>query len=496
MKHYIDYMDNISVDPALKGKIMQRAIQPKRINRTTLRYAGLVATAAVLLLGIWIMPSAISNWRTPDGPPRVTYWTGNQGDENDDIAVGADTQYDAHTNGEVSPGQGTPDYDRIMPGGVPPSDLPPNGTADPEQGTDISSQGRPIPPRYDIQDIDFSTDGGTMISTPSADRAFIAFFHELTDRQMQAVFPNLGPGFSAQALYMPDGSLIEVDAHAIDDNDRHWLRIRVAEDAIVHTVLFMQEDEPLVSYVHGVEVTAAVFGADEFGFMTVDFMLDNIAYHVTIHGITEAGKTLITEVVNQLILGGPADLSVLADPVIPELRNEMLTLEEARRDPDFGGFLPANIPDRLGFDMANRWIDQHSNNLFTAWLTTDDSFSNEYVRWIVSKEAWYHADRFVSADDTHKFDRSLFQPPYAETVPDEFWQIHMNPIFRAEEFTFEVLQMRALWDDRQDRRLGDTTPTWQINFGVLYGDIVVDVSTRGLTPKEVWEMLQPLRNNF
>ena len=473
MKIYIDYMDNISVDPALRGKIMKRAMdKPRKIKPTTLRYAGLVATAAVLLLGIWIMPTAINSLRTPDDLPRVTYWT-NQGN-GDDVAIDADTQNDAYTNDYVSPGSGTPDYDRLMPGG------------------------RPIDPSTPQDGLDFNTNGigiGTPIP-PMADRSRIGFAHRLTVEQMHAVFPGIEPGLTAYALYMADGSLIEAQIDTMEDNARRRLQIRAAEGQIGHSMLFMHEDEPIVSYVYGVEVTATIFGSEDFALLTADFMLDNIAYHVSIHDSIESGTARLTEIVNQLILGGAADLSVLADPVIPELRNDMLTLEEAQRDPDFGVFLPAYVPDRFSFDMANRWIDQQSNNLFTTWMNSENRYSNEYIRWIVSKEAWYHAERFVSAGDTHKFDRSLFQPPYADTVPEEFWQIHWNPIFLAEEFTFEVLQMRALWDDREDRRLGDTTPTWLINFGVLYGDVVVDVSTRGMTPEEVWEMLLPLRNSI
>jgi hypothetical protein len=145
----------------------------------------------------------------------------------------------------------------------------------------------------------------------------IGFTHTLTDEQMKAVFPALTSEFTATALYLTDGSLIEVTAVG----RYRWTRIQVAEGEVVRTQIFVHENEPQVSHVHGVEVMAFMLGDDnDFNkHFQVDFMLDNIAYHITLFSPKEAGKEHLTELVNQLILGGAADLSVLANPSIPEL---------------------------------------------------------------------------------------------------------------------------------------------------------------------------------
>jgi len=57
MKKHHDYLDNISVDPALHAKIVEGLSQkPKHTNRRhiTLRYAGLAACLALILFGVWM----------------------------------------------------------------------------------------------------------------------------------------------------------------------------------------------------------------------------------------------------------------------------------------------------------------------------------------------------------------------------------------------------------------------------------------------------------
>jgi len=108
MKHYIDYMDNISADPALCGKIIRRSAEkPAPKTRATFKYA-LVASAAALLLGILIMPQAINNWRGPDGQPRVIYYTDNDENEDYDTTSDAIAAPDAYSGAQISPGNDAP----------------------------------------------------------------------------------------------------------------------------------------------------------------------------------------------------------------------------------------------------------------------------------------------------------------------------------------------------------------------------------------------------
>ena len=329
---------------------------------------------------------------------------------------------------------------------------------------------------HPIYPLTFNTDGALL--SASIDRR-VSFFHDVvTGEQMGAVFPGLNLPLTVRALYLDDGSLIEVSAFEPESG----VTIRLAEGSLVHTMLFYFDEPPQVSYVHGVPVTAAMSGDDDFAFYMADFMLGNIDYRVEMSG-ARADADRIVEIVNQLILGGPADLSVLADPVIPELRNEELTLAQAQDDPDFGAFLPVSVPSDFLFDHAWRVINQDFNGLFAFWHIGHASM--DAIRWQVSKPTEHDLARIVSVDDREKFDLSLYPIPWMDSVPQELMDFVTNPVFLSDELTLEAVQARVLLDGRRDGA--------QMNFSVLYDDVIINLDVSGMTPEQVWEMLSQLR---
>ena len=207
-------------------------------------------------------------------------------------------------------------------------------------------------------------------------------------------------------------------------------------------------------------------------------MLGNIEYRVELSGFhVETDK--ITEVVNQIIVGGAADLSVLADPEIPELRNEKLTLDEALNDPDFGSFIP-DIPSRFDFDGANRFLNQDSNNLFITWSSYP---TFDVINWNISKANNRDRELIVSPDEREKYDLSLYPTPWMDSVPEDIFEFVMQPTFLAEDLTLDMVRARVIHSRSGS---GDTV---QIQLNVLYGDIIINVTTTGLSPEQVWDML-------
>ena len=70
MKKYTEYMDNISVDAELHGKIMNRITQkpaPVYRSRAIFSYSGLAACAAVLIICVFTIPGLFSSLTVPDG---------------------------------------------------------------------------------------------------------------------------------------------------------------------------------------------------------------------------------------------------------------------------------------------------------------------------------------------------------------------------------------------------------------------------------------------
>jgi hypothetical protein len=440
MKKYTDYMDNIKVDAALHEKIMQKATKkpaPQCQPRPILHYVGILACAAVLMLCVWTIPGLLNSPYVPSDPGNssVTLPGNQQGGEQPGISMSPDwAGYALSLNKVESYVQGSID----IPG---------------------------------------------------------HFWHELTAEQKAAVLPGFSFPISATAHYRGDGSLFQVAAHETDANggtkmfnDLYTMtKILFAPDEVIDDVVY--EYDPKTSDVGGIPVVAGVFDweiNDGVALYIASFKIDGIAYNIKLYDSDNGrnGLDRLTELVNTIIRNGTPDVSVLSDPAIPELRNETLTLDEAYADPDFGAYLPHGVPSQFSFDSAQRFINQESNSLFVFWYT---EAGYDTIMWSVSKPTEADRAHLVSADERKKYDLSLYPFPLADSIPAELWEYVNSPVFQAEELSLDVIKARAYLSDEQ----GDSG--WRVDFSVLYDDVIVSVNSKGISPKEVWEMFTALR---
>ncbi|MCL2604446.1 MAG: hypothetical protein FWD90_08200 [Defluviitaleaceae bacterium] len=322
------------------------------------------------------------------------------------------------------------------------------------------------------------------------------FWYSLTESQLEAVFPNLSDifpgGVEATANYSGDGLLFDVAIHELSAdgniavyNQFYGLTaIRIARGSIAEDVIY-NNPEPVTSEVHGAIVTAGMFdyGQDDTAMYHASFMIGDIAYKISLHDSAtgEHGINRLTELVNAIISNGAADLSVLDNPVIPELRNERLSLAEAHSDPDFGVYLPNNVPSRFNFESAQRFINQDYNSLSVLWTDGLNNFD-----WRVSKATSDDFKRIVSPAEHEKYDMSLYSIPLFDSVPEELREYVHGPVFRAEEITLEVVQARVL-QGRQGRDGG------QMYFSVLFDGIIININAIGVSPEQIWDMLGELK---
>ena len=448
MKEYIAYMDKISVDNELHKRIMQQIIQKPaqpHQNRYVFRYAGMAACAAVLLFSAW----KFGLWSAPaeDLPNNSAVMSSNSPQSSEYNIV------------ETSPPS---DSDTVVPG--------------------LRDETWPL--TLNKADSQLSAE----IYIPGH------FWYELNSEQLDAVFPDFPLALTATANYRGDGSLYNVMAYEVAADGDLAFYNEYYPSAIIEVIgeggggmgdVVYYGYEPATSDVAGVSVTAGVFDFKEndgIALYIASFILEGVAYNIHLHDndIGNSGVDRLTQIVNDIIFYGAADLSVLNDPVIPELRDETLTLEEARRDPDFGVYMPSNVPTRFSFDSALRFINQRANSLSVYWLTGYDS-----INWHISKATEYDLGHIVSPGETEKYDLSLYPIPRYESVPSEFREYVDHPVFLAEELTLDVIKARSYYVDN-DR--GDT-PGWRIDFNVLYGDILVSVNTKGISQEQVWDML-------
>lgn len=181
---------------------------------------------------------------------------------------------------------------------------------------------------------------------------------------------------------------------------------------------------------------------------------------------------------------GKPDLSVIVPEEIPELMEQVFTtLSEARTEPDFGRYLPSDLPVGFGDAAIRRFKFQNSNYLSGMWSRGMDDLS-----WVVdyySEEDDAH--RLTSAQNKESYDLSLYPIPRADSVPDELREVVDNPIFEAEELTLDTVYCQAY----KVNDAGDTDG-WRMKFSVRYADVIVSVSSKGVEPEWLYQQLMNL----
>ncbi|HBK85801.1 MAG TPA: hypothetical protein DDZ53_07215 [Firmicutes bacterium] len=319
------------------------------------------------------------------------------------------------------------------------------------------------------------------------------FWQDLTAEELHAVFPDLRDRrtITATANFQSDdngAALFNIDAHALSASGLRTY-IQVAPDKV--EVDYRLEGKTEVSDVLGTAVTAGYFETEpnSKGLRNViyfaTFKLSDVAYYVELSGTEvekEALQNEISELIFLLIKGGVANLDVF-HPVVPELRDDRLSLDEARADADFGAYLPVTLPNGFVFEDALRYINQEQDVLFVSWTK-----GMGYINWRVSLLEDHDKTRITSVADKKHYDLSLYPIPRADSVPDDLREIVDNPIFLSEELTLEVVQTRAY----EISDAGDE-PGHRMRFSVLYGDILVEISAKGVSPDAMVNILQQIK---
>lgn len=431
MKAYNRYMDKITVSNTLHDKIMSRTeARPKRWPIMIKCYTVAFACLVVVLLGVFTMPKLTQQNVTP------------------------------------TPGDN-------------PSALQP-GTI------------TPVPDTSSKYTLYFNeADSQSTAKTDIGIRGH--FWQELTVEELKTIFPRLTETHTvtATANFQSDesrASLFNIDANAVSDAGLKTY-IQLAPGEVVLDYGF--DVETKASDVFGTPVIAGCFETEpnSKGIKNIiyfaTFKLSDVAYYMELSGAKadeEVVKNEISEIIGLLIKGGAADLDVF-NPVIPELRNDSLSLAEARADADFGMYIPETLPKGFGLENANRFINQEQNTLSVNWTK-----GMSYISWKVSLLKDNDKTRITHITDTKNYDLALYPIPRADSVPDELREIVDNPIFLIDELILDAVRARSYEvsdsGDEQGHRM---------RFSVLYGDTLVELNVKGATPEAVFEILQQIK---
>lgn len=164
---------------------------------------------------------------------------------------------------------------------------------------------------------------------------------------------------------------------------------------------------------------------------------------------------------------------------------EKLTLQEALNVETIGAYLPAEGPEGFAAESVSYSRREGGGSLYAVWCRPG---AYDEVDWRVSLYTEANAGRVTAAADTRNYDLSLYPVPRAESVPEELREIVDRPIFSIEELTREVVDRRVWYAGDS----GDTGGA-RVNFGVLYGEVLVEVNAKGVSPEWLYEQLSALK---
>lgn len=157
-----------------------------------------------------------------------------------------------------------------------------------------------------------------------------------------------------------------------------------------------------------------------------------------------------------------------------QLEMRKLTEGEARELETLGAYVPSTLPSGYAFESA--CYDAERGTLMLCWSRGMDS-----VMLSVRQEGVVET---VDVTRPELYDERLYEIPYAESVPQEYWGTFNSPVFSKDDFSLEIVRSRVISYSGDS---GDTS-TPRGSFSMLYDDgVLVRFSGRG-TPEQIWEM--------
>ena len=328
-------------------------------------------------------------------------------------------------------------------------------------------------------------------SVLSANRAYIQgyFTEELNDAELTALEPGMCieyMNYSGYAGFDQDGNVIDVMMTVTTSMEDAPVTVSIADYAF--GPCYVLPGEEVVSVCEKVEYK--VYQYENGGTVTLaaDAIINDLYFHFTMDTTkaqleqAKADFQCVLECFAYYAEGKP-DLSAIAPEEIPELMEQMFnTLSDAQTEPDFGRYMPSELPAGFSEAAIRRFKFQNSNYLSALWSKGLDDLS-----WVVEPYTEADVHRLTGVDDKQNYDLSLYPIPRAESVPDELREIVNNPIFEAEELTLEAVYCRAY----KVNDAGDTDG-WRMRFSVKYGNVIVSVNTKGVEPEWLYQQLVDL----
>lgn len=303
-------------------------------------------------------------------------------------------------------------------------------------------------------------------------------------KSLELTFKEDWMNFSGVAGFDGDGSLLDVRMST--PTRVHDAEIHVAISKVWAPRDYLFSSEAQTSTIENVNVNIYRWENKDKILLSADAVIDGANVCFSVETLAEKEAEVKEDFETLIYLYAYWFNSERLDEIkaenIPEYRNETVTLSESYNDPDFGAFMPKELPNGFIEENVRRYKNYQLNYLSGLWTK-----GYSQINWQISYLAEGDEKRFTSVEAVENYDLSLYPIPMAESVPDELREIVNHPIFELEELTLDAVYARS----RDTKEAGDVSG-YRTSFDVRIGDIVIRISTKGVSPEWLYDSLKAL----
>ena len=363
---------------------------------------------------------------------------------------------------------------------------------------------------FNHTEVDFSTQ---LAERPRLNLIAANFHNELSNQQVEHIFPHVEMKLAAEAIYNVDDAmtwarepwffaLIAAETAQpgnIAQRERFGDSYSRTEIYLLRTGPFadrwgtraqwmesqyyrifrkdIEHHEPEISSIQGQSVTAFHRLLDCGGHALLAFFkMGEHEIRIVTHGDDlQYEQQRINKLVNEIIQGGPIDLSILSEPVPPEnfrYDTGFITIGSAQAEESFGHFVPEYTLPGFGFTGATRSINFREDNFSATWQNHD--LQNLIHRGTIT---------LTFTQDT-------------EHCQDRLTADQLSPNFineTAQHIDFEEILSQRLWTWEGEN--------YQINFCMIHwhpehGYVHIGINTDGINPEDAWNFLSEMLDNL
>ena len=337
---------------------------------------------------------------------------------------------------------------------------------------------------------------------PAPIAGFGIFGEDLTDEEFAAAVPDVLPcnvsleggvqywEVTGSAGYYGWGELAGVYLDFINPEwDGRVSVVLRKPDARVYSDIVLEDPEAVPGRMGSLEYTAYSWESHGGVSMWAEFQIGGVAYTASVNvNVEDAERAehdlhmVLTCYQGRALNNAAPDLDAYhMKETHVWINNSDLTLDQAREDGTFGAYMPDSAPQGFIQDLIRRYKADDGDWLYGSWY--DGNYGS--LVWEASYLDDYAAARVTSVEDRENYDLSLYSFPLGESVPAELRSIVDHPVFLIEELTLDTVYARAY----RMNEAGDTDG-WRMNFSVLYGNVIVRVSAKGISPEWMFEQLR------